>query len=302
MEVIIINQTKSGSRDPVKVPLNYNDKIRDIINFIKVKFSISLSSNRIGIFFTNGNGKKVYLTNKEKTLSSYNFEENNELYVKDFGIQVDWRLVYIVEYLGPLFIFPFFFFFNISKNSSLIQNISLVMGIFHFTKRIYESIFVHKFSRDTMPIKNLFVNIIYYWILFGVCCGFTLFNDSYNENLRLFNISNLRLLFAVLFFYFEYKNYKCHIVQKTAKEESNGEYKILPGVEGFQYVSCANYFWEFLSWLMFSFFTGKWSFYLFTFAGLYIMTKWALEKHANFRNLFKEKYPKERKAIIPFIL
>lgn len=298
MEVNIVNQTKTGISGSTKVPLNHNDKIRDIISFIQSKLKIAIEPNRIGLYFVNNKGKKVYLANKEKTLSSYNFEESSDIIVKDFGIQVDWRLVYVVEYFGPFIIFPAFFLFNLT-DSNTTQKLGLLMGLVHFGKRIYESIFVHKFSRDTMPIKNLFVNVVYYWLLFGVSCGYGLFNDGYKEST---SFGALKYLFAVLFFYSEFKNYKCHIIQKIAKEESNGEYKILPNKEGFQYVTCANYFWEFLSWLMFSLFTNSLNFYVFTLAGLYIMTKWALEKHASFRNLFGERYPRERKAMIPFLI
>lgn len=299
MEVNIKNQTKSGIGGSIKVPLNYNDNIRDIISFLKSKLQISLDANRIGLYFTNNIGKKVYLSNKNKTLKSYNFDESYEIIAKDFGTQVDWRLVYVVEYVGPFVIFPLFFCFNLSSPSNLTQKIGLVMGLVHYGKRILESIFVHQFSRDTMPIKNLFINVCYYWLLFGVSCGYALFNDGYKANS---DFDALKLLYVLGFFLFEYKNYKCHIIQKIAKEESNGEYKILPNKEGFQFVSCANYFWEFLSWFMFSLFTNSVNFYVFTFAGLYIMTKWALEKHANFKNLFGDRYPRERKAIIPFVI
>ena len=148
-----------------------------------------------------------------------------------------------------------------------------------------------------MPIKNLFVNVIYYWFLFGISCGYSLFNDSYTNNLK--PISYLHFL---AFFLFEFLNFKCHMVQKQAKEESKGEYKILPGVYGFQFVSCANYLWEFLAWVSFSLFVGTINFWVFSLCGFYVMTKWALEKHSNFKNLFGEDYPRDRKAIIPYIL
>lgn len=33
----------------------------------------------------------------------------------------------------------------------------------HYAKRLYETVFVHRFSHSTMPIMNLFKNCGYYW-------------------------------------------------------------------------------------------------------------------------------------------
>lgn len=296
MEVTIHNQTNSGEKGEHKILINKNDKIKEFINYIKQKLNIKLNTNRIGIFFLDKNNKKVYLTNKEKSLGNYGVDDFSKIILKDFGTQVDWRLVYIVEYLGPLLIFPCFYFGLTKPN--LAQKMGLIMGIFHFLKRILESIFVHKFSRETMPIKNLFINIFYYWVLFGVSCGYSLFNRNYSNSI----FNNYGYVYFCLFYLFEYMNFKCHMLQKKAKMESQGQYKILPGIYGFQYVSCANYFWEFLSWLVFSLFTNLPNFYIFTFCGLYVMTKWAKEKHSNFKMLFGNDYPKERKAILPFLI
>lgn len=86
----------------------------------------------------------------------------------------------------------------------------------------------------------------------------------------------------------------------------------------FNYVSCPNYTYEFGAWLGFTIMTsclpGKiflevWNFLLMVFlsallfaaAGMYQMTMWALGKHKQYKAEFKD-YPKNRKAIIPFLL
>jgi len=69
----------------------------------------------------------------------------------------------------------------------------------------------------------------------------------------------------------------------------------------FKYVSCPNYTYEFYSWLAFSIMTQCLPALLFTIAGLYQMSVWALGKHRAYKKEF-EKYPRGRKAIIPFLL
>ena len=49
--------------------------------------------------------------------------------------------------------------------------VGVVCWIIHFLKRELETLFVHKFSRPTMPLSNLFKNCAYYWI-FGAVIGY----------------------------------------------------------------------------------------------------------------------------------
>ena len=69
----------------------------------------------------------------------------------------------------------------------------------------------------------------------------------------------------------------------------------------FNAVSCPNYTYEISAWVAFSIMTQCLPAGLFTLAGAYQMTVWALGKHRNYKKEF-EKYPRGRRAIIPIII
>lgn len=50
---------------------------------------------------------------------------------------------------------------------------------FHFLKREYESVFVHRFSNSTMPLRNLFQNSFHYWVLSGLLIGYYLYSPGF---------------------------------------------------------------------------------------------------------------------------
>src|SRR5690606_29964002 len=104
------------------------------------------------------------------------------------------------------------------------------------------------------------------------------FNPNYKE--PSYN-TFLHYLMVTFFFSAEFKNLKCHLVLKEVKEKNNGG-RGIPFGEGFDYVSCANYFWEFLAWVFFSLFTNLIPFYLFTAFGFMVMRIWAIKKHKDY--------------------
>ena len=244
---------------------------------------------------TSKNLLKVPLSDNNKELKNYGIHNKMTIEGKNIGHQISWRLVYLIEYAGP--IFSFIIFFLLLKKSNMTQKLGLLMSSVHYIKRFLESFYLHEFSSSTMPFANLFKNTAYYWGLYGIICGLSLFNNSFNES-NLFG--PFKYIFVLLFFYFEYKNYKAHLTLKRLKENNNGQ-RGIPYGEGFDYVSCANYMWEFFSWVSFSLFVNHPSFYVFTICGFYQMRLWAIKKHENLKSLFSN-YPKERKAFIPYLI
>lgn len=67
-------------------------------------------------------------------------------------------------------------------------------------------------------------------------------------------------------------------------------------------VSCANYFWEVMGWLVFALVTRAYTSWFFFVVSLLQMVDWALKKHKAYKKEFGDKYPRNRKAMIPFII
>lgn len=87
---------------------------------------------------------------------------------KDLGMQIAWTTVFVIEYFIPMLAFPLIFLlrsFIYSEQAPLssLQWLAFLCFVLHFVKRELETLFVHKFSKGTMPVFNLFKNSSYYW-------------------------------------------------------------------------------------------------------------------------------------------
>ncbi|VBB27457.1 unnamed protein product [Acanthocheilonema viteae] len=97
------------------------------------------------------------------------------LYIRVLGPQIRWKTVFLLEYLGPLLIYPIFCLRPIeiygpgdshdASRYSMSNGVkfALVCWTFHYAKRLLETQFVHRFSNATMPLRNIFKNCGYYW-------------------------------------------------------------------------------------------------------------------------------------------
>ena len=128
----------------------------------------------------------------------------------------------MAEYAGPLLITVGLIALRnlvYGKASSLTvrQKLGLVLVIGHYLKREIETIFVHRFSAETMPLGNLFKNCAHYWILFGW---------SMYQFLRPHSAQTVRsseFIFACLFVVFEYLNLKTHQVLRDLRKPGSTE-------------------------------------------------------------------------------
>ncbi|CDJ37010.1 trans-2,3-enoyl-CoA reductase, putative [Eimeria tenella] len=239
-------------------------------------------------------------------LTSFGVQDGETLFFKDLGVQISWRLVFVLEYFGPLFIFPAFYFFPSvfygEKNAppkTLTQTVALWLCVGHFVKRELETLFVHRFSNSTMPIVRVPLNCGHYWLLCAASIGYFLFHPKYQPPFR-GDWQFLVYLLAALFVIFEALNFKTHLILRGLRSRGTRQ-RGIPYGAGFDLVSCANYFWETMAWLVFAVLVSCFTAWLFLVVAFAQMAEWALKKHRNYLKEFKD-YPKNRKAIVPFIL
>lgn len=252
--------------------------------------------------------KKSKALKNEATLESLSLKEDI-LYFKDLGPQIGWTTVFLSEYAGPLVVYLLFYLrpsliYGDSATSPMSQvvHIAAICWTFHYAKRLFETVFIHRFSHSTMPIANLFRNCGYYW-------GFAAF-VSYFVNHPLYTPAMYgkgQIYTGLLLFVTgELGNLSIHMALRNLRPPGTRERNI-PYPSGnpftilFELVSCPNYTYETLLWLGFSIMTQSLPGLLFTVTGFAQMAQWALAKHRNYRKDF-DRYPRNRKAILPFLL
>ncbi|KAG0145771.1 hypothetical protein CROQUDRAFT_658287 [Cronartium quercuum f. sp. fusiforme G11] len=255
--------------------------------------------------------KKV-LDDDQKRLSDYGIQDGDEIVFKDLGPQISWKTVFLIEYLGPLFIHPLFYFSNpisdrIYKgpvSHSTMQTVAFGLVTAHFVKRELETVFVHRFSNATMPLTNIFKNSFHYWILSGVLLALPIYGQSSSALSIKGTLFDSPLWIGsclALWSYAELSNLTVHLHLRSLRPPGTRT-RVLPYGYGFKLVHCPNYLFESLAWLAFTALTGSRAAVLFLGVSTGQMTVWAIKKAKNYRQEFGDKVPKDQKAMFPYIL
>ena len=219
------------------------------------------------------------LTNATVKAMELKETSQNKYLLKDYGIQISWRLVYLIEYFGALVAFPY-----------LVSNwtrIDTILWIAHYSKRLLESAFVHTFSSDTMPFVNVFKNSAYYW-------GAGLLLGYYAKQTE---VTNYNMFVVLAWIVCQLGNGYCHYYLANLRPSGSTKREhILPTNFLFRAVTCPNYTFEILSWALFACLTPN--FYdayflvkaLFCLMGAGQMYVWAKGKRRRYKKLFDDKY------------
>lgn len=298
MEIEILTASKPLG----KIQVNEDFTIKNVKEKIQSNLKKSLYPDRQAIKLE-VKGKSL---KDEETLKSLNVRNGTKLYLKDLGPQISWKNVFLAEYAGPLFVYlwvyqrPWLLYGAQTTAPGGVAAVAAVCWSAHYAKRLFETLFVHRFSHGTMPMKNLFRNCAYYWL-------FTLY-VAYHVNHPLFTAPCTPCFYVGLagFVLCELGNLSTHILLKNLRPPGT-KIRRIPRPDGnpfnglFNFVSCPNYTYEVGSWLFFTIMTKCLPAGLFAAAGFYQMAVWAIGKHRNYKKEFPD-YPKGRKAIIPFVL
>jgi very-long-chain enoyl-CoA reductase len=301
MEVTVV----SGKGDKVRqstIKLSENATVKDL----KKEYSKIAKKSIHRLSFKREEGEKtVRFDSDSKTLESYGLGKSFTVNFKDLGPQIGYRTVFLVEYFGPMLFVALYYlrpaFIYGEKAASTPYNwvaqAAVLAWILHFLKRELETIFVHKFSRPTMPMSNIFKNCAYYWT-FGAVIGYPLCSPSFTSPSQTLVYAGLAIMIIS-----EIGNLICHLMLSNMRPKEGSQARNIPRGFLFELVACPNYTFEVASWVGFSIMTMQPFAFLFTLVGFLQMSDWALKKHRGYKKEFPEEYPKlRRKAIVPFVL
>ncbi len=247
------------------------------------------SRQRLTLPLQPGSKERPIAFNPKKKIEDYYDGKSDHLTVifKDLGPQVSYRILFFWEYLGPLIIYPIFYYFPVYQFFGYegervihpVQTYAMYYWCFHYFKRIMETFFVHRFSHATSPLSNVFRNCAYYWS-FGSLIAYYVNHPLYTP------VSDLQMKIGFGFgLICQIANFCCHLILKNLRSPGgSGGYQIPRGFL-FNIVTCANYTTEIYQWLGFNIATQTVSGYVFLVVATFIMTNWALAKHRRLKKV-----------------
>ncbi len=215
---------------------------------------------------------------------------------KGWGTMIDNKLGWIIMELPALSMVWIVYSFGVIKDNQIVYCFLAFWSI-HYVNRTLIYPFRIRTKGKKMPIS-----IIAFAILFNLMNGGLI--GYYFGNFASYTtewLTDWRFLLGVTLFFIGMgiNMYSDNVLINLRKPGETG-YKI-PYGGFFRYVSCPNLFGEMVEWLGFALMTWclpTLSFFIWTVANL---TPRALDHHKWYKEKF-EDYPKERKAVFPFIL
>jgi hypothetical protein len=215
-----------------------------------------------------------------------------------FGFVIPSRYAWIIMESFAFFIFGIIILLNF-KNIGFYGLFFASLWELHYFYRTF--IYPFLLTRPQKPFPFL---IVVFGIIFNVINGCTnglFFVENGNYYLGEKWILDFRFIIGISFFIIGFFiHFNSDKIIRTLKKKNSNEY-FIPNKGLFRIISCPNYLGEIIEWSGFALATwslAAFAFALFTFANLFPR---ALSNHKWYKNKFPE-YPKNRKAIIPFLI
>ena len=270
----------------------------NLIPLIQQKLSKKTSPENLKFTLIHSNENKL-ISNYEKSLSDLNYRTTDAIQVEKTNqtLTINHSHGISLGYFCPIILSLIcLFYLKGIKHSHPLQILYTSLIIQHYSKRIFEVYYVHINGVKRISIDRDYLGFfIYYSVIFGVFVNYELFTHNF---LKIDTMKTSNYVF--LFLFCEVNNYRSHNILRNLKLKLGGQ-RGIPFGGMFEYVSSAHYFWELGSWVSFSLMTNLYSAYLFAFLSFVSMGFLAYKKHQSYLEYFGEKYPKNRKAFIPFI-
>lgn len=213
--------------------------------------------------------------------------------VKDAGLSLDWKTVFLLAYLGPFSIaIAFVLLLGDKLKWNCYFTIGFIMWELHYVKRAYEAISVHAYSQSLMPFIGVMKNVVNYW-------GFTLL-ITYNMYKRSQTIDKLELcqIIAIpLWFVSECLNFYCHYTLAHLRPKGSKE-RFLPKGFLFNRITSPNYTFEISGCIFFAVYTRLITAVIFATVGGSYMLMCAHQKRKSYIKRWPEA--KNRGRITPF--
>ncbi|CAL8399522.1 unnamed protein product [Arctogadus glacialis] len=247
----------------------------------------------------------------EEVLQSLPVGTTATMYFRDLGPQLGWTMVFLAEYMGPLFTYLMFYFrlpfiyphrYAFTSSPLTVTTLACACHTGHYMKRLVETIFVHRFSHGTMPLRTIIRNCVYYWgfsAWLAYYINHPLYTPPYYGDIQINSACALFLLCEV-------GNFSIHLTLNSLKGEGTKVRNFPTPTRNpftwlFFFVSCPNYTYEVGAWLGFSIMTQCLPVALYTLLSFIQMSVWARGKHRAYTREFKA-YPGLRMAIVPLVL
>jgi hypothetical protein len=203
----------------------------------------------------------------------------------NFGVSVPSRLGMALLYFPSMCLgIGFYFYFQ--------GGLACLLSIVHFAKRVAESLFLHRYS-GTMPLAtSILVSLFYMCVTF---CFY--FYGKKGDDWAVENFVGV-----ILFVIGISGNLYHHYILALLRSPSDKTYKVAQG-DFFEYVTAQHYLFELIGWFGMATAAQHFLTSLIAFDMLIYLadraegqTKWYLS-----HKYLKDKYPKSRKHLIPFI-